>query len=85
MASVDQWIRCGQTLSVLSGAYCLSSNKSGLSDHGFQWGGNGWIARPSTGDLIGTTNSQEKFVTVEIDLAKSHSAKNEYPLYVKGY
>jgi len=85
MVSVNQWIRCGQTLAILSGAYCLSSNKSGFSDHGFEWGGNGWITEPSSGNLLGITSSQKKFLTIEIDIAKSKSAKNEYPLYVKGY
>jgi len=31
------------------------------------------------------TTSHEKFITSEIDITKSRSAKNEYPLYVKGY
>lgn len=85
MASVNQWIRCGQTLGILSGAYCLSSNKSGLSDQGFQWGGNGWVSEPMTGNLLGVTSPQKKFLTVDIDISKSNGAKNEYPLYVKGY
>ena len=85
MASVDRWIRCGQTLAILSGAYCLSSNRSGHGDQHFQWGGNGWIAEPVTGDLLGTTTPGEKFVTTEIDITKSRNAKNKYPLYVKGY
>ena len=85
IVSVNQWIRCGQTLSVLSGAYCLSSNKTGLSDRDFQWGGHGWIAEPVNGNLLGSTNTHEKFVTVEIDITKSRDAKREYPLYVKGY
>jgi N-carbamoylputrescine amidase len=83
--SVSRWKRGGQTLSVISGAYCLSSNRSGEGDHGFQWGGSGWIAEPMTGDLLGITTSREKFVTMEIDIAKSRKAKTEYPLYVKGY
>jgi len=83
ITSVDQWIRCGQTLSMISGAYCLSSNKSGPGDHDFQWGGNGWIAEPMTGNLLGTTGNSEKFVTREIDINRSREAKNEYPLYVR--
>ncbi|HMG68309.1 MAG TPA: carbon-nitrogen hydrolase family protein [Chitinophagaceae bacterium] len=82
-ASVDQWIRCGQTLSIISGAYCLSSNRSGTGDRDFQWGGSGWIAEPMNGNLLCTTSPSEKFMTREIDINKSRSAKNEYPLYVK--
>jgi N-carbamoylputrescine amidase len=85
MTSVDRWIRCGQTLAVISGAYCLSSNRSGWGDHGFQWGGSGWIAEPRTGNLLDITTPHEKFITVELDITKSRAAKNEYPLYVKGY
>lgn len=85
MASVDRWIRCGQTLAILSGAYCLSSNRSGQGDQDFQWGGNGWIAEPMNGNLLGITTPQEKISTMEIDITKSRNAKNKYPLYVKGY
>jgi len=81
--SRDQWIRCGQTLSIISGAYCLSSNKSGIGDYHFQWGGNGWIAEPMNGNLLGITSTDEKFITKEIDINRSRNAKNEYPLYVK--
>lgn len=85
MASVNQWIRCGQTLAIISGAYCLSSNRSGAGDHGFQWGGSGWIAEPVSGNLHGITTPREKFITMEIDIDKSRNAKKEYPLYVRGY
>jgi N-carbamoylputrescine amidase len=85
MASVNQWVRCGQMLAIISGAFCLSSNRSGLSDRGFQWGGSGWIAEPIDGNLLDITTRHEKFVTTEIDITKSKRAKNEYPLYVKGY
>jgi predicted amidohydrolase len=81
--SVAQWIRCGQTLSVISGAYCLSSNRSGSGENNFKWGGNGWITEPITGNLAGTTSNNEKFITREIDIDKSRAAKNDYPLYVK--
>jgi len=83
MSSVNQWIRCGQTLAIISGAYCLSSNRSGFGDHGFKWGGAGWIAEPVNGNLLSLTTRQDKFVTMEIDLVRSRNAKNQYPLYVK--
>jgi len=37
------------------------------------------------GNLLGITTPHEKFITAEIDITKSKEAKNEYPLYVKGY
>lgn len=81
--SVPQWIRCGQTLSVISGAYCLSSNRTGMGDENFHWGGAGWISQPMDGHLLGTTNDTTPFLTMEIDLSKSKLAKENYPLYVK--
>ena len=82
-ASVNQWVRCGQTLAIISGAYCLSSNRSGQGDGDFQWDGNGWIAKPTNGNLMAVTSANEKFITREIDIDRSRAAKREYPLYVK--
>jgi hypothetical protein len=36
-----------------------------------------------TGDLMGLTATDEKFITKEIDINKSRNAKKEYPLYVR--
>lgn len=81
-SSIAQWIRCGQTASVISGAYCLSSNRSGRGDDDFKWGGSGWMASPMDGALLGTTSDDHPFVTIDIDVTKSKAAKKEYPLYV---
>ncbi len=81
--SVDQWVRCGQTLAVISGAYCLSSNRTGHGKNNFEWGGTGWVAQPMDGELLSTTTKSNKFVTVEINLPLTKEAKKEYPLYVK--
>ncbi len=82
-ASRDKWIRCGQTLAVISGAYCLSSNRSGVSENDFEWAGSGWIAEPISGNLLGVTSAAEKFITREIDIEMSRKAKFEYPLNVR--
>lgn len=82
-SSVAQWIRCGQTLSIISGAYCLSSNRAGDGTDNFKWGGHGWLSRPMDGTLLGETNDAAPFVTTDIDLSISKEAKKEYPLYVK--
>jgi predicted amidohydrolase len=81
--SIEQWLNCGRTLAIISGSYCLSSNRSGKGDKGFQWGGAGWIAAPMNGALLATSSKDNKFVSVTIDLHKSRLAKKEYPLYVK--
>lgn len=84
ISSVDQWVRCGQTLAVISGAFCLSSNRSGIGNDRFNWGGTGWIAEPMTGELVSKTAVDTPFKTVEIDLYKSTEAQEDYPLNVKG-
>ncbi len=81
--SVAQWVRCGQTLAVISGAYCLSSNRTGPGDGDFVWGGSGWVAEPGNGNLLGITG-KEQFLTVAVDLEQSRAAKTDYPLYVAG-
>lgn len=83
ISSVPQWIRCGQTSSVISGSFCLSSNRSGTGKDNFEWGGAGWICQPMTGELLGTTTSKSPFLTIDIDLEQSKLAKEEYPLYVR--
>jgi predicted amidohydrolase len=80
--SVRQWIRCGQTLSIISGAYCLSSNRGGQGLDNFSWGGKGFVSAPADGELLGITSADKKFITIQIDLQKSREAKLEYPLYV---
>ena len=82
-ASIPQWIRCGQTSALISGSYCLSSNRSGMGDTNFEWGGTGWICSPITGELLGTTSAENPYVTIDIDLEQSKLAKKEYPLYVR--
>lgn len=82
-SSIDQWLRCGQTSSVIGGCYCISSNRSGIARDNFQWGGTAWIAQPMDGSLLGKTNDVNPFLTLNIDLSKSKLAKAEYPIYIK--
>ena len=65
-SSVPQWIRCGQTSAVIGGAYCLSSNRSGVGADQFQWGGAGWICQPMDGALLGVTSNKDPFLTIDI-------------------
>lgn len=82
-SSVEQWVRCGQTSSVIAACYCLSSNRSGTGDNGFAWGGGAWIAQPMDGSLLGLSSNEAPFLTYDVDLEKARLAKNEYPIYVK--
>ena len=81
-SSVSQWIRCGQTSSIIGGAYCLSSNRSGMGENNFDWGGTAWISQPMDGQLLGKTTDESPFITIDVDLQKSKIAKSDYPLYV---
>jgi N-carbamoylputrescine amidase len=66
----------------MSGAFCLSSNRSGIGGDGFEWGGQGWIIEPEEGQVLGLTTDDEPFVTVDIDLEVAATAKTTYPRYV---
>ena len=82
ITSVDKWIAGGRVAAVVSGAYCLSSNFSYRDGDAFKWGGNGWIVEPEEGTVLGTTSSEQPFLTIEIDLSKADTAKHTYPRYV---
>lgn len=80
-SSVDQWLTIGRASAIISGTYCLSSNRSGWGED-FDWGGAGWIIEPVTGNLLESTTPERKFATHCIDVKRSVQAKKEYPLYV---
>ncbi len=82
LASTDKWIAGGRTAAVMSGAYCLSSNRSGTDASGFEWGGHGWIVEPEEGEILGLTSTQQPFLTIDIDLEVARRAKKTYPRYV---
>ena len=81
IGSLDKWLAGGRAASVMSGAYGLSSNRTGVNDV-ITWGGMGWITDPN-GEVLATTTSKEPFATVDIDLSKAEAAKESYPRYVK--
>jgi N-carbamoylputrescine amidase len=82
MASSGKWLAGGRAAAVMSGAFCLSSNRSGIDATGFEWGGHGWIIEPEEGDVLAVTDRGQPFVTVDIDLAVADTAKRTYPRYV---
>ena len=75
-----KWLAGGRAAAVMAGAYCLSSNRRGLST-GVMFGGTGWIIGPD-GNVLATTTDQNPFVTIDIDLAESRLAKKTYPRYI---
>jgi len=80
-STTDRWLAGGRAAAIMSGAFCISSNKAG-SNNGVDWGGCGWIIDPN-GNILATTSDDEPFVTVEIDLRDAEKAKETYPRYVK--
>ncbi|MFX1339547.1 MAG: carbon-nitrogen hydrolase family protein, partial [Promethearchaeota archaeon] len=71
----EKWILAGQIAAIMSGAYCLSSNRRGYSNQGVKFGGKGWIIEPENGKVIGTTTPEKPFLTLDIDLKLADNAK----------
>lgn len=83
-STAPKWLVGGQAASVISGAFCLSSNLSGTTPDGGDFAGVGWITEPEEGGILGRTSEAEPFLTVEVDLADADRAKTTYPRYVDG-
>lgn len=78
----SKWPAGGRAAAVVSGAYCISSNLGGPTTEGGDFAGVGWIAEPDQGVILGLTNSDEPFLTLEVDLDEANRAKRTYPRYV---
>jgi N-carbamoylputrescine amidase len=78
----ERWLVGGRVAAIVSGAYCLSSNRSGTSLAGDQFGGLGWIIDPD-GEVIAITSDVDPFITRELDLERAAAAKLTYPRYVR--
>jgi N-carbamoylputrescine amidase len=80
-SSRDKWLAGGRAAAVMSGAFSLSSNRSGTDATGLRWGGLGWVIDPD-GQVLATTSEGSPCATVEIDTLDSVRAKATYPRYV---
>jgi N-carbamoylputrescine amidase len=78
-STLDKWLMGGRAVSVVSGAFCISSNKYSPLDPSL--GGLGWVIDPE-GRVLGVTSETEPILTVEIDLSVADRAKHTYPRYV---
>ena len=81
-SSRDKWLAAGRVAAVVSGAFCLSSNRSGSDETGIRWGGLGWVVDPD-GAVMATTSEESPFATVELDPLHAERAKHTYPRYVE--
>ena len=79
--STDKWLAGGQTAAVCSGAYSLSSNLWCPPDSNASCGGLGWVIDPE-GNVLTTTDTDNPFRTVELDLEFAKTSKSTYPRYV---
>lgn len=82
-STATKWLAGGQAVSVVSGAFCLSSNFSGATAGGGDFAGFGWIVEPEEGAILGTTSVDQPFLTVDVNLDDANRAKTTYPRYVK--
>lgn len=82
-ATVQKWIIGGRAAAILSGAYCLSSNRSWNSASSRDTSAGGWIIEPENGEVLGLTSTNQPFLTLDIDLALADRAKQTYPRYVR--
>lgn len=81
-SSRERWLVGGRAAAIVSGAFCVSSNRSGISTAGDPFGGQGWIVDPD-GEVLAVTSDAEPFATRDLNLAHSVQAKGTYPRYVR--
>jgi len=76
-ASMERWVAGGKVTAIISGAFCVASNRAGERD-GIVFGGSGWVIGPDA-RVLGMTTEKKPFVTAEIDLREAEAAKKTYP------
>lgn len=77
----ERWLMGGRAAAVMGGAFCLSSNRSGVDASGLRWGGLGWVIDPD-GEVLARTSEDEPYATVQIEEFDAERAKVTYPRYV---
>ncbi len=75
--TTEKWLAGGKVAAVVSGAFCLSSNRAGRRGEA-TFGGCGWVIGPDA-QLMGLTSKDEPFVTADLDLKMAKEAKKTYP------
>ena len=80
--SQEQWFTAGAMAAIVSGAYVVSSNRSGHPSGGPEFGGCGFAFAPD-GTLLAMTSDDNPLLTIELDVGLSRRQKSEYPCYVR--
>jgi N-carbamoylputrescine amidase len=78
---LNPWKIAGAMASLVSGAFVVSSNRSGVARGGTRFGGGGFAFAPH-GDLLATTDRTHSLQILELDPNLSLSAQAAYPCYV---
>jgi len=81
-ATFDKWLAGGRTAAIVSGCFCLSSNRADYTSRTADLGGQGWIIDPD-GKVLGITSAEQPFLTIDIDPGHAVHARNSYPRYVR--
>jgi N-carbamoylputrescine amidase len=81
-STLQKWVVGGRVAAVVSGTYCLSSNRITPVDAEGEPGSLGWIVDPE-GEVLAVTPPDRPFVTVPVDRAVAETAKETYPRYVR--
>jgi N-carbamoylputrescine amidase len=77
MSNMEKWMAGGKVAAVISGAFCIASNRVGERE-GVRFGGSGWIIGPDA-EVLGQTSREEPFVTADIDPQVAEAAKKTHP------
>lgn len=77
----ESWKIAGAMASLVSGAYVVSSNRTGRSFGGTTFGGGGFAYAPH-GRLLAMTDPANPLRTFELDARLANAAQQEYPCYV---
>jgi N-carbamoylputrescine amidase len=79
--NLEPWKIAGAMASLVSGAYVVSSNRTGRSRGGTQFGGGGFAYAPQ-GRMLSVTTPASPVGTFDIDPKEVESAQRDYPCYV---
>jgi N-carbamoylputrescine amidase len=79
----QRWQVASQMAAIASGAFLLTSNRSGQSaDDSVTFGGRAIVVDPD-GTILTETGRDKPFASVAIGLEMAHAARSTYPRYLK--
>ncbi len=78
---LDMWRTAAAMASYVSGAYVVSSNRSGTSSRGTTYDGAGFAYGPH-GRFLAATSALAPVAVIELDRALVWEARDDYPCYV---